>query len=304
MAKEERAGKDRAQTIMSAYELKRLDMPFYSIHTTVYLLETQRSVFVIDSGVLSGRAMLEAALAPALEKKKRLFLLLTHDHWDHTGLTQWMKARGAAVFAHRAAAYPLGADMEHLCQSGYEMFMADFPVEKGKLDSVRKLAAPPCPADGYLEEGSFLTDGDVSLSVLYTPGHCASSASYYEAESGALFSGDAVQCTGYFGAGIQITDAAAYGTSLEKVGSLPVRAIYGGHETAVGRAAVCAYLERSAEMDSRMMRAVVEAYREGDRGAMHMGDLAAEVGRRVGTPYNRQLFGTTAAYLRKYLFGA
>ena len=34
-----------------------------------------------------------------------------------------------------------------------------------------------------------------------------------------------------------------------------------------------------------------------------MGDLAAEVGRRVGAPYNRQLFGTTAAYLRKYLFG-
>ncbi len=87
-----------------------------------------------------------------LQQTKPKYILMTHNHMDHTGaLTQLKSAIDVPVAAHAADRLPIKADM-------------------------------------LLTDGETITFGDIRLAVMHTPGHTPGSLCFYT--EGYLISGD------------------------------------------------------------------------------------------------------------------
>lgn len=99
-------------------------------------------------------------------------LLLTHAHIDH-------------IFgcAHFAEAFGMG----------FQMHREDLPLLSGAEEQARmfgvEIDPPPAPSN-FLSEEDVIEFGDVSLAVLYTPGHSPGSICFYDEASRAVISGD------------------------------------------------------------------------------------------------------------------
>jgi glyoxylase-like metal-dependent hydrolase (beta-lactamase superfamily II) len=120
-------------------------------------------------------------------------ILLTHHHSDH--------APGAALLAERSGA----------------------PV----------LAFRPVARERKLAGGAIVPGGDAILRAVHAPGHSADHLVFFERESGALFTGDAVLGRGTSVIDPPEGDMAAYMRSLSIMLALTPRVIYPGHGPAV-----------------------------------------------------------------------
>ncbi len=112
---------------------------------------------------------------------KPTILINTHGHVDHIGANQDIKDKFDIPLCIHAADSPM---LESVLQSELSFFLG---------------AKESPPADKFLEEGEEIKIGNVSLSVLYTPGHSPGSVSLMG--DGILFSGDTL----FFG-GVGRTD--------------------------------------------------------------------------------------------------
>ncbi len=100
------------------------------------------------------------------------YIVNTHAHFDHVGANAKLKeATGAEILLHEADAALLSSSTSQAGMFGM------------------KTAASP-PADRYIRDGDVITAGEVSLTVLYTPGHSSGGISLLE--DGMVFSGDAL----------------------------------------------------------------------------------------------------------------
>jgi glyoxylase-like metal-dependent hydrolase (beta-lactamase superfamily II) len=109
-------------------------------------------------------------------------IVLTHNHADHFGAVAAVKKATEAAFAiHRADAEGL----QGLGASRFAQFDNEFQ--------------PPPPPDRLLEDGDTIKVGDLTFSVLHTPGH--SRGGICIAGYGVVFSGDTL-----FNMGIGRTD--------------------------------------------------------------------------------------------------
>lgn len=287
-----------------AYKLHVVEMPLYAVYTSVYILETLSELFIIDSGVGSGRDLMDEALERSGAKSKRVTLLCTHDHWDHNGLNSYLREQGAFIAAHELCRKPFEGGKDLIWQSGYEMFLADFPQTEEKRASVYKLSTEPCSADMYFLGGERFVGDGVELEVIHTPGHVPSAVCFYEHRTGALFSGDSLQGRGYYGNAPQINDAAAYEKSLKKLEAYEITAVYGAHDKAIGANAAKEYLACSADTLRKAEAAVIEAFCALDRKSCRIGDIAARMAGVLGVPPDRlPAYVLADALMRKYLRG-
>lgn len=125
---------------------------------------------IIDSGGETER-MLALAQQHGLEITK---LLQTHGHVDHVaGLKEMKEATSAPIYLH--------PDDAHL-YSGASL--------AGMMFGLR-VANPP-PYDHPVADGEVITVGELSLTVIHTPGHCPGQVCYYERSAKALFCGDLI----------------------------------------------------------------------------------------------------------------
>ena len=112
-------------------------------------------------------------------------ILLTHIHLDHAGAAGTLLERfpEATLYVHEIGA-PHMIDPSRLLQSAARVY-------GGRMDALWGDFLP-CPAERVvvLHDGDRLELGDLTLDVLYTPGHASHHVAFYRPSDGALIAGD------------------------------------------------------------------------------------------------------------------
>lgn len=164
------------------------------IQTNCYLLGCEETLeaAVIDPA-WDGRAIVATAEDDGWEITH---ILLTHSHFDHVGGLEEVKAiTGAPIFIH-----PDAIDLLKKATMSAAFFGMRIP-------------APP-PPDEHLYEGQQIHVGNLSIEVLYTPGHAPGHVSFHLPDYRVLFDGDVL-----FQDGIGRTDLEGgdYDTLIETI---------------------------------------------------------------------------------------
>ena len=183
------------------------------------------STVIIDSGTSWYQSNLVERLNPHLEGRAPVAaILLTHRHFDSCGaaphLAQYFDT---TIKVHEDAVAPLaGGDLFTTWASRYDSDM------------------PPIDAEGF-SEGEEISLGDVTLSVLHTPGHTMDACCFHIPEKDAVICGDLVPAAGHpsradmpTGNLIQMKD------SLERVRKLSPKLLVCGRGEAISGSDVCA----------------------------------------------------------------
>ena len=133
-------------------------------------------------------------------------LLNTHLHFDHV----WGNTFVYRDFGLRSAA-------------NYE----DLPLYERMDDQIRSVTGmviphPPLPPLGTpLTDGSEITFGTTTLTVITTPGHSRGSICFYSANDGVLFSGDTLFCSSCGRTDLEGGSSQAILQSLQRLATLP-----------------------------------------------------------------------------------
>ena len=142
------------------------------LQTNCYLLACQETMkaAVIDPS-WNGRSVAATAEERGYEISH---ILLTHSHFDHVGgLAELKEETAVSIYIHPEAVAMLS--------------MATQAANRWQLN----IPEPP-PADEMLSDGQTLTVGNITLEVLYTPGHAPGHVAFYLADYNVVFSGDAL----------------------------------------------------------------------------------------------------------------
>lgn len=100
------------------------------------------------------------------------YIIDTHGHFDHIGANARLKEiSGAEILVHEA-----------------DNFLLSAAPKQAQAFGMKAPASPP--ADRFLKDGDVIKAGEVSLTVLHTPGHSAGGISLLE--DNMVFTGDAL----------------------------------------------------------------------------------------------------------------
>jgi len=119
--------------------------------------ERTKSAVVIDPGDEADKILLSLAESQLTVK----YILNTHGHFDHVGGNKQLKeATGADILIHAGDAPML--EQLSVASMAFGMSVENSP-----------------PADRTIDEGDQITFGDITLSVLHTPGHSPGGIAFY-----------------------------------------------------------------------------------------------------------------------------
>ena len=171
----------------------------------VYSADSQRSVLIDPGG------QPDSVIAYLKEKELQLdAILLTHGHVDHCG---------GVVAIKREFNVPL------------HLHRGDFPVLASSINSELArtfMITVPESADVELSEGDNIPVGDLTLTVLHTPGHSPGSVCF--SGPGMLFSGDTLFQSSIGRTDLPGGDFSEIQKSLQRIVGLPGDTIvYPGH---------------------------------------------------------------------------
>lgn len=210
-----------------------------------------------DSDILVDSCLGVSALRPVIRSlsNKPVILFTTHTHIDHVG--SHPEFRDAEILVH-----PLEADtlrrpgiqglrfaerskeqIEALRRAGIELteFMVDaVPYEDYDVEGYGRAAVEPTR---LIEEGAIIDTGAHRFEVLHLPGHTTGGIGLWEARTGLLFSGDVI----YDGVLIDTAPTsrvADYITTMQRLKTLPVRLVLGGHKDSMNRARLIEIADR------------------------------------------------------------
>lgn len=159
-----------------------------------------------------------------LVTERELIAVASHTHFDHIGCHHEFECR--AVHS---------AEANLLANPTRENTLADPYVTDEIFDALppepycsKCYAVKRAPATRILEDGDVVDLGDRQFEVIHTPGHSPGGIALYEKATEILFSGDIL----YDGPLIEDTyhsNTADYLVSMERLLTLPVRLVHGGH---------------------------------------------------------------------------
>ena len=129
--------------------------------------ERTKTAAVVDPGDEPNRIL----MALAEDKLTLKYILNTHGHFDHVGGNKGLKdATGADIIIHTLDA-PM---LTHLSSTASSM-------------GLPRIENSP-PPDRTVEDGDTITFGDITLTVIHTPGHSAGGVSFFT--DSVVFAGD------------------------------------------------------------------------------------------------------------------
>ncbi len=170
---------------------------------------------VIDTGTGMYQDTINKTLKEILDPKTIKQIILTHEHFDHSGGVKNihnLSNETASIIAHPQATQK---------------------IEQGKSMFAKMLGGtmPKMPVDTQVDEGATLQIGDDEFTVLHTPGHTPGCICLYSKQHKTLFSGDTVFAHGSFGRtdfpGGSHSDLKK---SIKRLTNLDIEYLYPGHE--------------------------------------------------------------------------
>ena len=239
-----------------------------------YLLVGEGPTTLVDTGVATAavRRQLEAGLAEhgtSIEDVDSV--VLTHWHYDHSGLASHVRSTaGATVYAHEADA-PIVRDcaLAELLAL-YEERLDAWGIPTARQAEIRAVAERSARLAGDavdvvpLTEGDEVPAGDETLRVLHTPGHTAGLVSLLVVGAGAAFVGDAVlpvYTPNVGGADLRVgRPLATYRESLATLAEADVDRLYPGHRDVIGDPGgrIQEILDHHEERTRRVVEAIAE----------------------------------------------
>lgn len=138
-------------------------------------------------------------------------LLLTHSHWDHIADAAAIKeALGIKLYVHPR-------DQKNL-------------IEPGSDGLPLFLSIPPIKPDMLIEEGEYISVGQLNLLVLETPGHSLGSVCFYLPSEKVIFTGDTLFKGSIGNVSFPYSSEEKMWESLQKIERLPKETtVYPGH---------------------------------------------------------------------------
>ena len=176
--------------------IMRLKVPFENIYTAVFLVKTTDGYMLIDAA--AGQRDVEEIILPALRECVDTcdikYLFCTHLHGDHGGGIRFL--------------------LPHL--------------ENAKVSAVGSRAIELYGEDNV----RLVRDGDELLGLLavHLPGHSHDACAIFDARTGTLISGDAVQLYGITRYGCGVGMPGEYKKSLLRLLEMPIETLVASHE--------------------------------------------------------------------------
>ncbi|MDX6739443.1 MBL fold metallo-hydrolase [Actinocorallia sp. A-T 12471] len=238
----------------------------------MYLVDTPRGLVLIDAGFDSRTAwtaLLDGLRAAGTTPSEITATVLTHNHPDHIGLADRLRAEGgAAVAIHPLDCFAAqrairGGFLDQLARALLLAGVPD-PERETMLDSARALAvhSESLVPDVLLNEGDTVGDG---LEVLHTPGHTYGHIALRDHARGLVFTGDLLMPTGEPQLAPVSLDGddpgAELAVSLDRIAALPAALVLPGHQYPIadharrGRAVLAEHRARLAETAEAAARA-------------------------------------------------
>lgn len=202
-----------------------LSLPYKLGNVNCYLVATESSYILIDTGSSNQRSELESALESAGCKPGNLKLIvLTHGDFDHIGNATYLREKFASkITMHNGdAGMAEGGNMFWNRKSGNFLIKMLAPVlfRFSKSDRFK--------ANLFVDDGHPLSEYGLDATVLTIPGHSTGSIGILTA-SGDLFCGDLFDNTNKPALNSIMDDPGAAKASVEKLKSSEIRNVYPGH---------------------------------------------------------------------------
>jgi glyoxylase-like metal-dependent hydrolase (beta-lactamase superfamily II) len=196
---------------------------------------------LIDTGL--GMASLKEAARGLFDKN--LTAVATHAHYDHVGgfhefddrVIHRTEAPKAAA-GNPASLYGAGKEdalLESIRAAGYDVPAELFTAVPDDEYDPRSYRVLPAPATRTVEEGDVIDIGDRRFEILHLPGHSPGSIGLWEAQTGILFSGDAIY-DGPLLDELPGSDIPIYVATMKRLRDLPVSVVHAGHDPSFDRA--------------------------------------------------------------------
>ncbi len=185
--------------------------------SNIYIIDGKKPS-IIDTGTSIHSKKVIDEIKEFIEPKKIKQIILTHEHFDHTGGINKLKkntSEKTKVISHSKAAEK---------------------IEKGESNFARMLGLEMQSAkvDHKIEDEDRVQIGDEKWLVLHTPGHSPGSISFYEKNSKSLISGDTIFAYGSFGRyDLPGGNPNLLKKSIIRLSRLDVENLYPGHETII-----------------------------------------------------------------------
>jgi 2-aminobenzoylacetyl-CoA thioesterase len=234
----------------------------------VYLFAGPHSV-LFEAGFACAAKLYEADIRSVLGARNPEMLFLTHVHYDHCGATSYLKGiyPGIKVAASRHSAEILARPNARKLMMSLSQNAISLVAQADEVDRESLIHEPftPFEVDIELDGDHIVTLGDVTVQVIFTPGHTRDQLSYYIPEKRILIGTEATGCMDRAGTFIPefLVDFDLYMASLKRLAALPIDVLCQGHHFVyVGQDEVRTFFDRSIEAAENFRERVIQLLNE------------------------------------------